>query len=252
MSGLMKHSNWPQTMSQGGPFGSSMRWRASFAAQSASSLPTMPVWALTLMNSTHPRPSSCSSLRMARSSGRWSGLLRSEFGSRTTHWIRTAAAEARFIDRGEYLHPWPQPPAALENRNAALAYLNNAEKTRSLKRLREGLRLLNLAVNEGHQDGETALAGGLQFIRQERPDLALPWLARAVAAEPGNSLRRLHYAAALANAGKRDEAKQQALEAIRLEPMLEQAYAVMGQLEPDRAAYWRDEYRKAAPKRILP
>lgn len=172
--------------------------------------------------------------------------------SRTTHWIRTAATEARFIDRGEYLRPWRQPPAALENRNGALAYLNNADKTRSLKRLREGLRLLNLAVNEGHQDGETALAAGLQFIRQERPDLALPWLARAVAAEPGNSLRRLHYAAALANAGKRDEAKQQVAEAIRLEPLLEQAYAVMGQLEPERAAFWKDEYRKAAPKRILP
>lgn len=172
--------------------------------------------------------------------------------SRTDHWIRTKKSEEKFLDRGELLQAWRQPPAALQNRNLALAYLNNAERTRSLKRLREGLQKLDAAVREGHTDGDVALAAGLQYVRQKSPDRALPWLQRAVEDQPANSLRRLHFAAALAQAGKTEEAKRQVLEAVKLEPLLEQAYVLLAQIEPNRATYWKDQYRKAAPKRVLP
>ncbi|MFN0101443.1 MAG: tetratricopeptide repeat protein [Bryobacteraceae bacterium] len=172
--------------------------------------------------------------------------------SRTDHWIRTKKSEEKFLDRGELLRAWREPAPNLRNRNLALAYLNNTERTRSLKRLREGLRLLNDAVGEGHKDGAVSLAAGLQYLRQKTPDLALPWLKRAVEDEPANSLRRLQYAAALASAGKNEDAKREALEAIKIEPLLEQAYILLAQIEPARETFWKERYRKAAPKRLPP
>ena len=172
--------------------------------------------------------------------------------SRTDHWIRTKKSEDKFLDRGELLRAWREPAENLRTRNLALAYLNNSERTRSLRRLREGLLLLNQAVKEGHTDGAVSLAAGLQYVRQKTPELALPWLQRAVDDQPANSLRRLHLAAALANAGKAEDAKREAMQAIKIEPLLEQAYSLLAQIEPARAVFWKDQYRKAAPKRVLP
>lgn len=172
--------------------------------------------------------------------------------ARTDHWIRSRKSESRFLDRGELLRAWREPPAPLQNRNLALAYLTNGERTRSLKRLREGLKTLTTAINEGHQDGEVALAAGVQFVRQKTPERALPLLQRAVEDEPANSLRRLQYALGLLQADRKEDAKRQALEAIRIEPLLEQSYAILGQIEPSRANYWKEQYRKVAPKRLLP
>jgi hypothetical protein len=172
--------------------------------------------------------------------------------ARTNHWIRTGKDETRFLDRGEYLRAWREPPAELRNRNLALAYLLNYEKSRSLKRLRAGLESFNKAVEEGQSDGEMAVAAALQHLRQKSPLKAIPLLEQAVREQPGHSMRRLQLAAALGSAGRTEEAKQQAQEAIRLEPLLEQAYNVMAQLEPARGTFWKDQYRKAAPKRTLP
>jgi tetratricopeptide (TPR) repeat protein len=172
--------------------------------------------------------------------------------ARTDHWIRTKKSEEKFLDRGELLRAWREPPENLLNRNLALAYLGNSERTRSLRRLREGLRELNETVKQGHDDGEVSLAAGLQYVRQKTPELALPWLQRAVDAQPNNTMRRLQLAAALANAKKTEDAKREAMQAIKIEPLLEQAYSLLAQIEPARAGYWRDQYRKAAPKRILP
>jgi len=172
--------------------------------------------------------------------------------SRTDHWIRLKQREERFLDRGELLRAWREPAEPIRTRNLALAYLSNAERTHSLKRLREGLELLNETVKSGQIDGDIALAAGLQYMRQKSPELAVPWLQRAVADQPANTMRRLQLAAALANAGKPEEAKAQALEAIKLEPLLEQSYVVLGKIEPARANYWLEQYRKAAPRRIIP
>jgi hypothetical protein len=65
-------------------------------------------------------------------------------------------------------------------------------------------------------------------------------------------MRRVYYAAALANAGQMEAAKGQAEEAIRLDPLLEETYSLLGQMEPKRADYWREQYRKLLPLRLLP
>jgi hypothetical protein len=172
--------------------------------------------------------------------------------SRTDHWIRTKKSEQKFLDRGELLRAWREPAEPLRTRNLALAYLENAERSRSLRRLREGLGLLGAAVAQGHKDGAVALAAGKQYLRQKAADLALPWLQRAVDDAPGDSQRRLQLSAALANLGRPEDARREAMEAIRLEPLLEQAYNLLTQIEPARAGYWKEQYRKAAPKRVLP
>jgi hypothetical protein len=170
----------------------------------------------------------------------------------TDHWIRTRKSEERFLDRGEFLRAWREPPASFQKRNLALAYVGNAAKSRSLARYREGIRLLNESVQEGHRDPSFAAVVGLQFLRDKHPERAAAWFQLAVRQEPANSLARLNFAAALAGLGKTDQAKREAEEAIRLEPLLEDAYALLAEIEPKRAGYWKDQYRKLAPKRILP
>jgi len=170
--------------------------------------------------------------------------------ARTDHWIRTKKSEEKFLDRGEKLRAWREPPADLRTRNLALAYLGNAEHSRSLRRLREGLAVLNETVKQGHTDGDVAYAVGMQYLRQKSADLAVAWLQRAVEASPGNTIRRLQLAAALANNARTEEAKREAMQVIKLEPLLEQGYTVLGQIEPPKAGYWKEQYRKVAPKRL--
>ncbi|MBM3763844.1 MAG: hypothetical protein FJW32_00510 [Acidobacteria bacterium] len=170
----------------------------------------------------------------------------------TDHWIRTKKSENRFLDRGELLRAWREPAAAVQKRNLALAYVGNAAKSRSLARYREGVRLLNESMQEGHRDAAFAGVVGLQYLRDKQPARAAAWFQVAVQQETASSLARLNFAAALAGIGKTDDAKREAEEAIRLEPLLEEAYALLAEIEPKRAGFWKDQYRKLAPKRILP
>jgi Flp pilus assembly protein TadD len=111
------------------------------------------------------------------------------------------------------------------------------------------VRLLNSVAN-AEADGTVAVVVGLQLIRQNQPAKAVSWLRRAAVEEPENSLRHLTLAAALAGAGERDAAVKEAREAIRLEPLLEDAYTLLAEVEPERAAYWRQLYAKLFPQRL--
>lgn len=180
------------------------------------------------------------------------GSFNGSHAARTDHSIRKVRNQVRFLDRGEQLRAWREPPEPVRARGLALAYLWSAEATRSLRRLREGVDALQIAVDLRQTDGEIAVAAARQFLRQKLPDRAIPWLEQAVAEQPGNSQRRLQFAVALQMAGRDDDARRECLEAIRLEPMLDGAYAVLAKIEPKRAEYWKNEYRKVAPKRRLP
>jgi hypothetical protein len=54
----------------------------------------------------------------------------------------------------------------------------------------------------------------------------------------------LNLAASLHAAGERDEAILHAERAVELEPLLEDAYALLAEIQRHRAAYWKDRYRK--------
>jgi predicted Zn-dependent protease len=174
----------------------------------------------------------------------------------TDHWIRRAPAGDRAAD-GVELRAWREPAGPLRKRNLALAYIASSEKERAkeelaLVRLQKGVLLLNEVLGSGVRDGAVAQAAGLQFLKQGKAAEAVRWFRIAAAEQPGESVRRLNLAAALLAVGERDAARAEAIEAIRLEPLLEEPYALLAEIEAHRASYWKAEYRKRVPNRILP
>jgi Tfp pilus assembly protein PilF len=67
---------------------------------------------------------------------------------------------------------------------------------------------------------------------------------RAVDEQPEDSSRRLNLAAALFAAKQPLQAKANAEKAIALEPLLEDAYVLLAEIEPRRAAYWKRLYHQ--------
>lgn len=174
----------------------------------------------------------------------------------TDHWIRRTPRGAVAADRAE-LRAWREPAAPFRKRNLALAYIASSAKPGAreilaLARLQKGVLLLNEVLASGTRDGAVAEAAGLQFLKQDKAAEAVRWFRIAAAEEPANSLRRLNLAAALLASGDRNAARAEALEAMRLEPLLEEAYALLAEIEPHRSSYWRAEYGKRVPRRILP
>ena len=112
------------------------------------------------------------------------------------------------------------------------------------------MRLLNSVLSRNQVDGAVAVQVGLQFMRQNQPAKSVPWFRRALLEEPENSLRHLTLAAALAGAGEIAAAGKEAREAIRLEPLLEDAYMLLAEVEPERAGYWKQQYSKLVPGRL--
>ncbi|MBL8230644.1 MAG: hypothetical protein JNL98_19285 [Bryobacterales bacterium] len=174
----------------------------------------------------------------------------------TDHRIRRTPQSPAAEDSAE-LRAWREPAAPLKKRNLALAYISSSAKADArenlaLARLQKGVLLLNEVLASGARDGAFAQVAGLQFLRQGKAAEAVRWFRAVTAEEPGNSLRRMNLAAALLASGDRKAARTEALEALRLEPLLEEAYALLAEIEPHRASYWKAEYRKRVPRRILP
>lgn len=169
----------------------------------------------------------------------------------TDHWIRRDQASTP-VTAGVQLRAWREPRTEWRKRNLALAYIGSAEKEQSLERLQRGVRLLNEVMAAGGVDAAVAQAAGLQLLQQNKALDAVKWFRKAVDEQPANSLCRSNLAAALFAAGDQSAARKQALEAIRLEPLLEQPYALLAEIDPASASHWKAQYRKLAPKRILP
>jgi len=165
----------------------------------------------------------------------------------TDHWIRLNRASATAKPTDE-LRAWREPPSALRRRNLGLAYISVGSASASKRQLLEGLKLL------GPQpaDGAVETARGLALLRLGKPQEAVNAFRRAVDEEPTDSTRRLNFAAALFAAGDRVGAKDHAQKAMMLEPLLEDAYALLAEIEPRRAKYWKERYQKFAPQRVLP
>ncbi|MFN0103416.1 MAG: hypothetical protein ACKV2U_15165 [Bryobacteraceae bacterium] len=151
----------------------------------------------------------------------------------TDHRIRRRGAPSPLSASSTTLRAWREPPPELRARGLGLAYAGTGD-------LRKGYELLRGAA----LDGEVQAALGLIYLRTERTGMAVQVLEDAVNAEPGSSVRRLNLAAALLAAGERERAKAQALQAIALEPMLLDAYVLLAEIEPRRAAFWRERFER--------
>jgi tetratricopeptide (TPR) repeat protein len=157
----------------------------------------------------------------------------------TDHWIRLKRVQPQSEAPGE-LRAWREPAREVQSRNLGLAYISAGSKSGSLEQLVKGFRLLGAAP----ADGAVETARGLVLLRSNRIAEAVKAFRRAVGEQPEDSTRRLNLAAALLAAGERDESKRHAERAVELEPLLEDAYALLAEIQPQRAAYWKDRYRK--------
>ena len=69
-------------------------------------------------------------------------------------------------------------------------------------------------------------------------------LRAAVNEQPADSTRRLNLAAALLAAREYPQAKAEAERAIELEPLLQDAYALLAEIEPARAKFWMEKFQR--------
>lgn len=86
------------------------------------------------------------------------------------------------------------------------------------------------------------------YPRAGKVEMAVRVLESAARSEPRSSTRRLNLAAALLAAGQLKRAKEEALQSIALEPLLRDAYVLLAEIEPRRAAYWREQFERRLKK----
>ena len=180
--------------------------------------------------STRPHGEACTTCHMPRTESSDGGHT-----AFTDHRIRRPGAAKVLLERPDELRPWrPLPDAAQQARGLGLAYAGAGRLEKAYELLRS-LQSPDAAVQD---------ALGLIYLRADRPAPAVAAFAAAVKADPRNSVRRLNLAAAYLGAGEPAKARAEAIEAIALEPLLEDAYALLAEIEPRRAEYWRAEFTK--------
>lgn len=145
------------------------------------------------------------------------------------------------------LRAWREPARTLRNRNLGLAYISTGSKSGDSKQLGEGFRLLGSEP----ADGAVETARGLMLLRMNKPPEATAAFRRAVDEDPQDSTRRYNLAVALLASGDRAGARRNAEAAIALEPLLEDAYALLAAIDPEHAAEWRRRYLQLLPQRSL-
>jgi Flp pilus assembly protein TadD len=129
----------------------------------------------------------------------------------------------------------------MRNRNLGLAYI-------SIGDVEKGLSLLS----PDPKDGASETARGFALVRANRSSEAIVAFRHAVEEQPNDSTRQLNLASALFAAGNRTESKRRAETAVQLEPLLEDAYVLLAEIEPHRARYWKQRYQQLVPQRKLP
>jgi hypothetical protein len=163
------------------------------------------------------------------------------------HWIRRRRGDAS-REVGTRLRAWREPAAGLSKRNLGLAYVSAGSRTGDTSQLQQGFRLLGSEPG----DGAVETARGLVLLRMNQAAEAVAAFLRAVAEEPKDATRRYNLAVALLASGDRTGALQHAKEAITLEPLTEDAWALGAEIEPHRAAEWKARYLRLVPQRLLP
>jgi len=181
---------------------------------------------------TRPHGEDCAGCHMPRTSARDGGHT-----AFTDHRIRKPGGAAATEGPVKGLRAWREPALEWRARGLGLAYAGVGELERAYGLLR--------GVAE---DGEVQSALGLIHLRRGKAAEAVAVLERAAKAEPGNSTRRLNLAAALLAAGQRGRAAEEARQAMAIEPRMQDAYVLMAEIEPGRAAYWRGEFERRLRK----
>jgi predicted Zn-dependent protease len=149
--------------------------------------------------------------------------------------------------RSNGLRAWRQPAESFRQRNLGLAYISAGSKAGSDELMRKGFGLLR----SNPSDGAVETARGMMLLRLNKAAAAVEAFRHACEEQPANSLRRYNLAVALLAIGDRTGAMQNVEQAIALEPLLEDAYALAAEIEPARASEWKRRYLRLAPQRFL-
>lgn len=163
------------------------------------------------------------------------------------HWIRRSGEQPAPGQPGG-LRAWREPAHGLRNRNLGLASISAGTKSGNSSLMMNGFRMLGSEP----ADGAVETARGLILLRMNKTTEAVSSFRRAVEEAPEDSTRRYNLAVALAAAGNRAEAMRNIEEAIRLEPLMEDAYALAAEIDPKRATEWKQRYLRLAPQRFVP
>jgi hypothetical protein len=151
----------------------------------------------------------------------------------TDHRIRKPADAALPAGPATALRAWREPAPEWRMRGLGLAYAGAGEMEKAFGLLRAA-----------PADPEVQTALGLIHLRSGRTEDGVRALRDAAQKEPGSATRHLNLAAALLAAGRREQARDEALLAIKLEPMLRDVYVLLAEIEPKRAVYWREQFER--------
>jgi len=177
---------------------------------------------------TRPHGDNCAGCHMPRTMAHDGG-----HAAFTDHRIRKPGPEAAKVPALTALRAWREPAASWRERGLGLAYAGTGDLEKAYALLR------GLAA-----DAEVQGALGLIHLRSGRTAMAVQLLESAVRADPASATRHLNLAAALLAAGNLDRAKAEARRALDLEPLLQDAYVLLAEIEPRRAAYWKRELER--------
>jgi hypothetical protein len=180
---------------------------------------------------TRPHGDDCTGCHMPRTPAHDGGHT-----AFTDHRIQIPGRPAAWTAKAG-LRAWRQPAPGFQQRGLGLAYAGTGETKAALE----------LLLRSG-RDPEVQSALGLLYLRAGQAKQAVAAFAGAAKAEPDHSQRALNLAAALAALGRRNAAIAEAQRAVALEPLLVDAYALLAELEPERAAYWRAQFQAAGKR----
>lgn len=128
------------------------------------------------------------------------------------------------------LNAWRDPGPALRDRNLALALVTVGLETKSSAEVIRGYRLLNQVVKSFPDDPAVLTSLGSVLMKGKQPAEALKCFERAASTKPNYAPYYVDIAAALVAADKPAEAVQPLKKALALEPLLEQAVELLGEI----------------------
>ena len=143
------------------------------------------------------------------------------------------------------LRAWREPPQKERDRNLGLAYVYAGERNRSVSLVQQGFGIL---IDVKERDADVLSALGSVLLQKQRPAEAAAMFAGAVRLEPANALRANNLGVALMSAGDVQAGVAQLERAIKLDPLLEQAYVL---LADTYARTGQDGLRKKIIERFL-
>jgi hypothetical protein len=152
--------------------------------------------------------------------------------SYTDHRIQRSAT--RSTTREEGLRQWRPAPGAYTKRNLALAWFEWAASTRDPNAM-ERASVYVADVPSSNDDAQVLSAKGALAMQKGAAAEAIQWYLRAVQVQPQDSETHFRLGRAEHAAGRPDAALKRYNEAIRLDPLLFDAYVMAAQIHRAKA-----------------